>query len=325
MRTRLSGWTDAGAITLVVLGAVAGAAPSMAQTSVPAEALPSDGVPYSGFFTGIGVNGNVVVPTSQTIFAQGISNVTQGGVQAASGAAGGPTSPKPPVAATISPSAQLGYFQRFSESSWLWGGKFSYNYLAATATDNFVHVPQFGSFALTGGGPVTAFTGPQFGSFALTGGGPVTAFTGNVVIQAYQVTADHQLALVPFFGHTFDRSFVYFGAGPSLTHTETKLSGTVGFADINGVHTNITGAPATYTNTQWLIGATLAVGATYFLTPSWFFDIGYSFTITDLWNNSFSSPFSNTSAGYTTTGVISGSYAGGLNTHALMVAINRRF
>ncbi len=306
MRTRLSAWTDAGAIALVVLGAVAGASPSMAQTSTPAGAPPSDGVPYSGFFAGIGVNGNLVVPTSQTIFAQGISNVTQGGVQAASGAAGGPTSPKPPVAATISPSAQLGYFQRFTDSRWLWGGKFSYNYLAATATDNFVHVP-------------------QFGSFALTAGGPVTAFTGNVVIQAYQVTADHQLALVPFFGHAFDRSFVYFGAGPSLTHTETKLSGTVGFADLNGVHTNITGAPATYTNTQWLIGATLAVGATYFLTPSWFFDIGYSFTITDLWNNSFSSPFSNTSAGYTTTGIISGSYAGGLNTHALMVAINRRF
>ena len=47
--------------------------------------------------------------------------------------------------------------------------------------------------------------------------------------------------------------------------------------------------------------------------------------LADLWNNSFSSPFSNTTLGYTTSGTLSGSYAGGLNTHSLVVALNWRF
>ncbi|WP_421995839.1 outer membrane protein [Reyranella sp.] len=289
---------------LVIAGVMAGFCPSLVQAQ-------ETGVPASGFYAGAGVSANLVVPTNQTIFSQGVSNVFQGSTLAAYGAAGGPTNPRPPTAATISPSAQLGYFQRLNESRWLLGGKLTYNYIAATATDHYVAVP-------------------QIGSFTQVPGGPITAFTGNVVVRSYQITADHQIALVPYVGYTFDRSYVYFGAGPSLTHTDVKLSHVVGYADINGaVGTNITGAPATYSSEQWLIGATFAVGATYFLTPSWFVDFGYAFTITDLWNPTYSSPFSNDpmAAGvtYQTSGVLSGSYTGGLNTHALTVSINRRF
>lgn len=271
------------------------------------HAQSADGVPDSGFYAGIGVSANLVVPTNQTMFSQGISNVFQNGTLAATGAAGGPVNPHPPNASTISPSAQLGYFQRLSESRWLMGGKFTYNYIAATTTDSFLRVP-------------------QSGSYALVGGGPVTSFTGNVTMRSYQITADHQFALVPHVGFTFDRSYIYAGVGPSLTHTEVKLNNVVGFANINGQPgTSITGAPTTYTSSQWLIGATLAVGATYFLTPSWFVDFGYAFTITDLWNTAYASTFANTTSGFNTTGVLSGSYTGSLNTHALTVSINRRF
>jgi opacity protein-like surface antigen len=271
------------------------------------HAQSADGVPASGFYAGVGVSANLVVPTNQTMFSQGISNVFQNGALAATGAAGGPVNPHPPNASTISPSAQLGYFQRLSQSRWLLGGKFTYNYIAATTTDSFLRVP-------------------QSGSYALVGGGPVTSFTGNVTMRSYQITADHQFAFVPHVGFTFDRSYIYAGAGPSLTHTEVKLNNVVGFANINGAAgTSITGAPTTYTSSQWLIGATLAVGATYFLTPSWFVDFGYAFTITDLWNTAYASTFANTTSGFNTTGVLSGSYTGGLNTHALTVSINRRF
>lgn len=296
------------ALILAIVGTMttAGLSTSHAQST---DAGASGGVPSSGFYAGVGVSANLIVPTNQTMYSQGISNVfATGGALAATGAAGGPTNPRPPNASTISPSAQLGYFQRLGDSPWLLGGKFTYNYIAATATDHFVAVPQIGSFA----------TVP---------GGPVTAFTGNVVIRSYQITADHQFALVPHLGYTFDRSYVYFGAGPSLTRTEVKLNNVVGFATINGMAgTSITGAPAAYSSSQWLIGATLAAGATYFLTPSWFVDFGYSFTITDLWNSTYASNFSNSAIpGYTTTGVLSGSYTGGLNTHTLTVSINRRF
>lgn len=293
-------------VALAVAGALAGVGPSAVHAQSPgAEA--SDGVPASGFYAGVGVSANLVVPTNQTMFSQGISNVFQGGTLAATGAAGGPTNPRPPNAGTISPSAQLGYFQRLSESRWLLGGKFTYNYIAATTTDDFVAVP-------------------QSGSFALVGGGPITSFTGNVVIRSYQITADHQFAFVPHVGFTFDRSYIYAGAGPSLTRTEVKLNNVVGFANINGAAgTSITGAPTSYSSSQWLIGATLAAGATYFLTPSWFIDFGYAFTITDLWNSTYASAFANTTSGFNTAGILSGSYTGGLNTHALTVSINRRF
>lgn len=288
-------------ITGAIVGALAGVGPS------PVQAQSEGGVPASGFYAGAGISANLVVPTSQSMFSQGISNVFQGGTLVATGAAGGPTNPHPPNAATISPSAQLGYYQRLSGSRWLLGGKLTYNYIAATATDHFVAVP-------------------QGGSFALVGGGPITSFTGNVVIRSYQITADHQFALVPHVGYTFDRSYVYLGAGPSLTHTEVKLNNVVGFANINGAPgTSITGAPTSYSSSQWLIGATLAAGATYFLTPSWFIDLGYTFTLTDLWNSTYASPFTNTASGFNTVGVLSGSYTGGLNTHAITVSINRRF
>lgn len=282
-----------------IAGAMAGALPALAQSEVK--------VPDTAFYAGVGVSANLVVPTNQTMFSQGISNVFQNGALAANGAAGGPTNPNPPTAATISPSAQLGYFQRLTESPWLLGGKFTYNYIAATSTDNFVAVP-------------------QIGSFALVGGGPITAFTGNVVIRSYQITADHQFAFVPHVGYAIDRSYIYAGAGPSLTHTQVKLNNVVGFANINGAAgTSITGAPTSYSSSQWLIGATLAVGATYFLTPSWFFDLGYTYTITDLWNTTYASAFSNTTSGFQTRGILSGSYTGSLNTHTLTVSINRRF
>ena len=285
--------------TILIL-AIAGAATS-------AHAQSADGVPNSGFYAGVGVSANLVVPTNQTMFSQGISNVFQGGALVANGAAGGPTNPHPPTTATISPSAQLGYFQKLNDSPWLLGGKLTYNYIAATTTDNFVAVP-------------------QSGSFAFVSGGPITSFTGNVVIRSYQITADHQFAFVPHVGHTFDRSYIYAGVGPSLTHTEVKLNNVVGFANINGQPgTSITGAPTSYSSSQWLIGATFAAGAAYFLTPSWFVDFGYTYTITDLWNTAYASPFANTSMGYNTAGILSGSYTGSLNTHAITVSINRRF
>jgi opacity protein-like surface antigen len=279
----------------------------IASATTAANAQSESGVPSSGFYAGVGVSANLVVPTNQTMFSQGVSNVLQGGALVATGAAGGPSNPRPPNASTISPSAQLGYFQRLTDSPWLLGGKFTYNYIAATTTDNFVAVP-------------------QSGSFSMVAGGPVTSFTGNVVIRSYQITADHQFAFVPHVGFTFDRSYIYAGAGPSLTHTEVKLNNVVGFANINGAAgTSITGAPTSYSNSQWLIGATFAAGAAYFLTPSWFVDFGYTYTITDLWNSTYASPFANTASGFNTAGILSGSYTGGLNTHAITVSINRRF
>ena len=54
-------------------------------------------------------------------------------------------------------------------------------------------------------------------------------------------------------------------------------------------------------------------------------DFGYSFTITDLWNTTYASSFANTTSGFNTAAILSGSHTGSLNTHTLTVSINRRF
>lgn len=242
------GWVMVTAGAMVVGLSAAHARPSGA---------PEGGVPDSGFYAGLGVNANLVVPTRQAMYSQGVSQVFQGGAPAAQGAAGGPSNPDMPVGGSISPSAQLGYFQRLPESRWLLGSEFSYNDMNATSTGKFTLAPQRESFTQSNG--VT------------------TPFTGNVAMRSYQVTADHQFALLPYVGYTFDKSYVYLGAGPSLARVEAKMNNTVGFASINGVTNSITGSPTNYSNAQWLLG------------------------------------------------VLSGTYSGAVNTHSILVSVNRRF
>jgi hypothetical protein len=62
-----------------------------------------------------------------------------------------------------------------------------------------------------------------------------------------ETSINHQVALMPLIGRSFERSFVYFGAGPTLSQTESHLNGVIGFADINGTHTNVSGAAQNWT------------------------------------------------------------------------------
>lgn len=63
-------------------------------------------------------------------------------------------------AATISPSAQLGYYQRLSDSRWLLGGKLTYNYIAATATNKADLLPTPAMQAATA--PTSVYKPPTF-------------------------------------------------------------------------------------------------------------------------------------------------------------------
>src|SRR5271170_101470 len=108
------------------------------------------------------------------------------------------------------------------------------------------------------------FSIPQSGAFVSPATNLSTPFTGNAVVRSYQTVINHQIALTPFIGRSFDASFVYFGVGPTLSQTQTNLSGLVGFADINGAHTDVTGAPQNFSSSSWVFGGAAVVGATYF-------------------------------------------------------------
>jgi hypothetical protein len=278
---------------------VGGSGAAIAQSQTASTSY----VPRSAFYVGLGAGLNSVDFSNQNIFAQGVSDIFFNGALVASGSAGGPTTPTLGRQTGVSPTVQGGYFQHFSGSDWLWGGKFSYSALNSTATDQNVLIPQVGSF-----------TGPT----------PDT-FTGNVVVRSYQTTINHQFTFIPFIGRSFERSFVYFGVGPTLSQTRSSLNGVIGFAAINGVHENITGTPSNFSSTQWAVGGAASVGVTYFFDRSWFLDVSYSYAMTENRTENFSGPFASAASGYTDTGILSGNYSGKMITQSINVSINKAF
>jgi hypothetical protein len=197
----------------------------------------------------------------------------------------------------------VGYFQHFAGSNWLWGAKFSYSYLGTTSTNQSVVIPQVGSFTSANS----------------------DTFTGNVVVRSYQTSINHQMALMPLIGRSFERSFVYFGAGPTLSQTESHLNGVIGFADINGTHTNITGTASNFSSSPWVRGGAAAVGATYFFDHSWFLDLSYTYAMTKTHTSDFAGPFMSSTSGYVDVGILSGSYSGRATTQSLTISINKAF
>jgi len=291
------------ALILAGFSVAGGASAAQAQSAAAPVTASESIVPRTAFFLGIGASVNATSFPDQYLYAQGVSDIFQNGAQVAYGSAGGSIFPSLGSDVNVSPNAQMGYFRHFDGSDWLWGAKFSYNYLDAESTNELVRVPQYGSFTSANS----------------------DTFTGNVVLRSYETRIKHQMALMPFIGRSFDRSFFYAGAGPSLAQAESNLNGMIGFAAINGVHENITGAPANFSSTQWALGGAATFGATYFFTSEWFVDASYTYTVTNTRNATFSGYFASSSDGYDDTGIISGNYSGAFHTQEFKISLNRAF
>jgi hypothetical protein len=265
-------------------------------------------VPSSSFFLGVGGGYNVSTFGTQNVFAVGTSNVFQNGLLTSSGSAAGPANIETNSQSEVAFSAQGGYFQHFYGSDWLWGAKFAYSYLGATSI-------------------VRNALLPQAGSFTPTGSNTAVPFTGNALVQSFQTNVTHQLTFIPFIGKSFDRSMIYIGAGPTLSQVRTTLNGLIGFADINGTRTDVSGSPVNFSSTNWVYGGAATVGASYFLSQSWFIDVNYTFAITGNNTSGFSGPFTNPNGanGSTTVGTMVGTSAGKLITQGIMATINKTF
>ncbi len=178
-----------------------------------AEQVSSSLVPTSGAYLGLGFGAHSTQFNDQQLQATGISTATNTGSGATStGTAGGPpVSIDMSSSNTIAPAIQAGYFQKFQDSSYLWGMKFSYSYLGgSTATKDRILIPQYGTY-------------PSGASF-----------TGNAVATSYQKTMKHQISLIPYFGKSFESSTLYIGVGPTLSQVNTEINNLIGFADLNG-------------------------------------------------------------------------------------------
>lgn len=262
-------------------------------------------VPNAGAYLGLGFNANSTQFNDQDVTATGTSVVTNTSTGAAvsSGTAGGPA-----VGIDMnnvnaySPSIQAGYFEKVKDSNYLWGAKFSYSYLGgSTATNDFIRIPQYGAYANG------------------------TPFTGNAIASSYQKTIKHQLSLVPYVGQAFEKSTLYFGAGPTLSQVNTKINNLVGFADLNGDRTDISGVAQNFTDTQWVLGATAMLGGTYYLNTTLFLDVNYSYSMTKNKTSSYYSTFHNVSSPNTYDGELIGSSTGTATVQSVGISMNKLF
>jgi opacity protein-like surface antigen len=271
----------------------------------PVPAMPTGStVSNSAFFLGLGGSANWVHFTDQHVYAIGTSNVYSDGILVASGSAQGPTNIGMNGRFAFAPSFQGGYFQRFGASDWLWGAKVSYNYLGSTSTNNNSIIPQFGAYTTIENPIPVGFSGPAY-------------------VREAKTSVVHEIDFIPFLGRAFGQSYLYAGGGPTLSQTRTQLNGLVGFAFVNGAIVDQSGAPQDFSSSSWLVGGAAVVGVTYFLTPTWFLDLNYTYAFTQGHTSTFASPFVDQSS--TSVGTLVGNSAWTAQTQRVALTINKAF
>ena len=270
---------------------------------------PDSLVPQSAFFVGLGGGLDSANFGNQNVFGKGTSFTppTGGHVTPQIGSAQGSTGLDLDTHTALAPTIQAGYFQHFFGTPWMWGGKLSYSYLDIGSAKNGLLIPQSGGFT-------------QDGAF--------TPFVGNYLVQSYRQTLNQQVSFVPFLGRSFDRSYLYLGAGPTVAQTKTSIESITGFEAVAPFPTSPTGIGqgANYSTSQWLWGGVAMVGATYFLDRTWFLDANYSYAMTATKSSNWGGPWSDTTlTGAPRVGTNKGISSGSVNTQAITVSINAAF
>lgn len=273
-----------------------------------AAADPVQRLPNAAWFGGLGGAYSHVDLKQSMIGVSDPTSVYKDGVLVATGTAGGPVVPFGLSEANFAPQGQVGYFAHFPGSGLLWGIKLTYQYDDA-ALERPELIPQAGQFTPVGGSP--------------------DSFTGNVIIGSSKTRVTHQLTLFPFIGQSFGQGFVYGGGGPMLLNVETDIRNAIGFADINGQHTDITGAPLNFSSNDWVWGGGFQLGVAYFLSDLWFIDINYTWARTSQpsngYSDQFTSSFVQSGSTITTEGGANLYVSDRLTTQSVAISINRAF
>jgi len=275
-------------------------------TVIAADLAPSL-VPQSAFFGGLGVSGSSVDFKNQHVYAGG--NTWQPGPVIGWGA--GSTDFMLDISSALVPLIQAGYFQHFSSSQWMWGGKMSYSYLNINANRNLL-IPQTGGVTETMNGVTSTYP-----------------FAGNYTVQTYQQKINHQISLIPLIARSFEKSYLYLGGGPAFVQTKLSIENMASpIAFANGLPISPTGVGngSNYSTNQWLFGGVAMIGATYFINATWFLDLSYSYLMTNTTASSWSGPWSDTlPSGSMRIGNNAGTSSGSVNVQAFSVSMNAVF
>jgi opacity protein-like surface antigen len=260
----------------------------------------SQTIPKNAFYGGAGINFALVNFSSAEANTLGLSDVSINGKLLTSGAAGGPYNFPEISDNRFAPSVQLGYFQTFDKSKWLWGAEYTYSYIGSKSTSPVLHIPQVGA----------------------VGG---ISFTGDAVVQSFEYNITNQMTLTPYIGYSAKKSFFYLGFGPSLSQTKESINDVVGYAFIGDKEVNISGAPISFSATSWVYGIAATAGATYFFNSSLFLDFNYTFIQTGTQTNNFTADFSHSQGKISTTGKLIGRTSSHEITNSFSLTINKAF
>ena len=267
-------------------------------------------VPQSAFFGGLGGGWSSGSFENQEVYGKGTSYSPPYGIHTAQvGSAAGSTGLDLNSQSALEPVIQAGYFQHLSNSDWMGGGKLSYSYFGFGSANSQQQIPQAGGY---------------------TEDGAYTPFTGNYLVQSYRQTINQQISLIPLVGRSFERSYVYLGVGPTTVQTKTSIENITGFESAAVITTTPTGIGLgqTYSTTQWLVGGVAMLGATYFIAPTWFMDVSYSYSVTGTKTSSWGGPWTDTDIArsyVSRTGTNTGTSSGSVNIQALVITINKVF
>jgi len=254
------------------------------------EMAPPAPMNQTGFFMGLGGSYNSVRADAYSSAVGSASldaNVSADDVSlyslAASASASGTGDPIHHTTNTFAPEAQIGYFQHFTGSNWLWGVKFMYKYLQATSTTSDPTIPlDLDNVSVQFTDNVDPAHSADINADQSDFGDDV--HVASIVGSSAQTSVNHELALMAFIGRSFANSFIYLGVGPSLFGTQTNI--------YNAAVTGPDGAVSAelsddLSSKKWMWGGAVQVGMAYYFNPTWFLDLSYTYAITSKYGTSF--------------------------------------
>jgi opacity protein-like surface antigen len=225
-------------------------------------------VPKSGLSLGLGGNLNLATFGQQNFYWAGTSNdYFDSGAQYGNGYAAWNTKVNLGPQFRVAPIGQINYFNHFGDTEWMWGSKLAYTYLNSRSSVSNVLIPQFGGYHL--------YKDTNRLDVSIN-----NTFFGTGELNSFQTSINHQLTLTPYLGRSFSNGYIYAGAGPSLSQVQTNLNNLTGYRNTSGTPTNQTGFGMNYQESHWVWGGAATGGITYFLTPSWYMDLNYTFSQT---------------------------------------------
>jgi opacity protein-like surface antigen len=149
----------------------------------------------------------------------------------------------------FSPEVQVGYFQTLNQSAWLYGIEFLYQYSRIKKT------------SINHGTRLELINLP-------------TNTVDELQSTGVRIKVDDELVLPVFIGHTFKNSFLYVGGGPSVF----KIRYTQ-FPSTDELSGDYVGSINGFSNSQWIWGGAVQTGFAYYLAPTWFIKINYTYSV----------------------------------------------